>query len=375
MPASPPVSPEPQATSQAAAPAVLTPRAPLERSGHRRDEARLLVGWRSDGRMGEARMADLPAFASPGDVIVVNASATLPAAVAVNDELVVHLSTHLTGDLEAPAPTASTWMSTWVVEFRRRCGHGTTAWRGYRPGGPIRLPGDGRLEIIEPYPPALRPDQPTRLWTARLSLRLPPHDYLARFGRPIRYGCDGRPWGITDYQTIFAAEPGSAEMPSAARGFTTELVTELVSRGVIVVPIVLHTGVSSQDGGEPPYPERYHVPRATADAINSAHAVGGREPGGRVIAVGTTATRAIETVAGIDGTVQPGEGWTDLVITSERGVRAVDGLLTGWHEPEASHVELVAAVAGRDLLEASYARAIQAGFHGHEFGDFHLILP
>jgi S-adenosylmethionine:tRNA ribosyltransferase-isomerase len=374
MPASPLLSPGHQAPSRAADPAALVPRAPLERSGRRRDEARLLVAWRASGCIAEARMADLPAFLTPGDVIVVNASATLPAAVVVDDELVVHLSTQLaggTGDAGISRPGSSTW----VVEFRRRCGHGTTAWRGYRPGESIRLPGGGRLDIVEPYPPAFHPDQRTRLWTARLRLPLPVRAYLASAGRPIRYGCDARPWGITAHQTIFAAEPGSAEMPSAARGFTTELVTELVSRGVIVVPIVLHTGVSSQEGGEPPYPERYRVPQATADAINSAHAVGRREPAGRVIAVGTTATRAIETVAGNDGMVQPGEGWTDLVITSERGVRAVDGLMTGWHEPQASHVELVTAVAGRDLLEASYTRAAQAGFHGHEFGDFHLILP
>jgi S-adenosylmethionine:tRNA ribosyltransferase-isomerase len=369
-----PLTPADEPVGGSAGPATLVPRTPLEHVGRRRDEARLLVGWRSNSRIVEARMADLPAFLAPRDVIVVNTSATLPAALVVDDELVVHLSTQLVrdaGDLATPGPASSIW----VVEFRRRCGHGSTAWLGYRPGRSIWLPGGGRLDIVEPYPPALHPDQPTRLWTARLSVPFPMHDYLARFGRPIRYGCDAQPWGMTTYETIFAAEPGSAEMPSAARGFTSELLTESVSRGVLVVPIVLHTGVSSQETGEPPYPERYRVPQATADAINSAHAAHRRARRGRVIAVGTTATRAIETVASDDGTVRPGQGWTDLVITPERGVRAVDGLLTGWHEPDASHVELVHAVAGRDLLEVSYARALEAGFHGHEFGDFHLILP
>lgn len=344
----------------------LAPRLPLEQSGRRRDDARLLVGWRSNGRLLEARMADLPSFLDPGDVVVVNASATLPAALLLDDDVVVHLSTQLVQHAES--------RGTWVVEMRRRCGHGSTPWLGYRPTGPLPLPGGGRLEIIEPYWPAnpagADSTRPVRLWTARLNLPSPVREHLARFGRPIRYGCNARPWPITAYQTIFATEPGSAEMPSAARGFTTELVTRLVSQGVAVAPIVLHTGVSSQDADEPPYPERYQVPRATVDAIHSAHAAGRR-----AIAVGTTATRAIETVAGRDGRLRPGEGWTHLVITPARGVRAVDGLLTGWHDPEASHLRLVEAVAGSELLRRSYARAIAVGFNGHEFGDFHLILP
>lgn len=344
----------------------LAPRAPLEQSGRRRDDARLLVGWRSNERLVEARMADLESFLDPGDVVVVNASATIPAALVLDDDVVVHLSTRLAQDTDS--------IGTWVVEVRRRCGHGSTAWLGYRPNGPLLLPGEGRLHIVEPYPPAnppgVGPGRPVRLWTARLHLPSAVHDHLARFGRPIRYGCDAHAWPITAYQTIFATEPGSAEMPSAGRGFTTELVTRLVSHGVAVTPITLHTGVSSQDADELPYPERYAVPRATVDAIHSAHAAGRR-----VIAVGTTATRALETVAGCDGRLRPGHGWTDLVITPERGVRAVDGLLTGWHDPEASHLQLVETVAGRELLDVSYARAIDAGFHGHEFGDFHLVLP
>ena len=97
--------------------------------------------------------------------------------------------------------------------------------------------------------------------------------------------------------------------------------------------------------------------------------------GGRVIAVGTTAVRALETVAGEDGTVAAAEGWTRLVVTPERGLRVVDGLITGWHDPEASHLQMLEAVAGRELLEASYAEALRAGYLWHEFGDSHLILP
>lgn len=363
--ASAPPSPSPHGPVQGLP--VLAPRPPLEQTGCRRDQANLLVARRSDGRLAHARMADLPEFLEPGDVVVVNISATLPAAVEVNDELVIHLSTQLSRDSAA--------LGTWVVELRHRCGYGSTAWLGYHPDGPLHLPEGGRLDMVEPYAPEniagrIATSQPTRLWVARLSLPRSLHDYLAAVGRPIRYGCDAQPWPITAYQTIFATEPGSAEMPSAGRGFTAELVTELVRRGVIVAPIVLHTGVSSPEAYELPYPERYRVPPATADAVNSAHGFGRK-----VITVGTTATRAVETAAGPDGRLHPGEGWTDLVITPQRGVRAVDGLLTGWHDPEASHLLLVETFASRELLDRSYEAAIDAGFRGHEFGDFHLILP
>jgi S-adenosylmethionine:tRNA ribosyltransferase-isomerase len=159
-------------------------------------------------------------------------------------------------------------------------------------------------------------------------------------------------------------------MPSAGRPFTTEIITRLVAKGVGVTPVVLHTGVASLEADESPYPERLTVPVATADRVNATH-----RAGGRVVAVGTTVVRALESAAGGDGTVQPLDGWTDLFITPDRGVRAVDGLLTGWHEPEASHLLMLEAVAGRPLLEASYEASLAEGYLWHEFGDVHLILP
>jgi S-adenosylmethionine:tRNA ribosyltransferase-isomerase len=143
-----------------------------------------------------------------------------------------------------------------------------------------------------------------------------------------------------------------------------------VAKGVGVSPVVLHTGVASLETHEPPYPEQYRVPQVTADRVNDA-----RARGGRVIAIGTTVVRALETVADERGTVHPGEGWTDVVVTPERGVRAVDGMLTGWHEPEASHLAMLEAVAGPDLLIRSYEAALDAGYLWHEFGDVHLVLP
>ena len=217
---------------------------------------------------------------------------------------------------------------------------------------------------------ATRFESSQRLWVATLELDVPVLTYLAVHGRPIRYGYVTRDWPLDVYQNVYAREPGSAEMPSAGRPFTPELVTRLVAKGVGVTPLVLHTGVSSLEANEHPYPEWYRVAPSTASRINQTHA-----DGGRVIAIGTTVVRALETVAEPSGLVHPGEGWTDLMITPERGVSSVDGMLTGWHEPEASHLLMLEAVAGRPVLDVSYAAAEDEGYLWHEFGDVHLLLP
>jgi S-adenosylmethionine:tRNA ribosyltransferase-isomerase len=202
--------------------------------------------------------------------------------------------------------------------------------------------------------------------------------YLERHGQPIRYAYVQRAWPNAMYQTVFANEPGSAEMPSAGRPFTTELVTQLISQGVEIAPLVLHTGVASLESHEPPYEEQYRVPRHTADRVNAA-----KRAGGRVIAVGTTVVRALETVTDASGTVSPGEGWTDLVITPNRPLRSVNGLITGLHEPRATHLMLLervvavgiaAGICGPCHLERAYAEARRLGYLWHEFGDSHLIL-
>ncbi|MGH9269325.1 MAG: S-adenosylmethionine:tRNA ribosyltransferase-isomerase, partial [Acidimicrobiales bacterium] len=216
------------------------------------------------------------------------------------------------------------------------------------------------------YPPA----RPGRLWVAALVLPEPLGRYLARHGRPIRYAYVERDWPLAAYQNAYAIEPGSAEMPSAGRALTAELITSLVARGVAVAPVVLHTGVSSLEAGEAPYPERFRVPGATARLVNAT-----RAGGGRVVAVGTTVVRALETVADDRCRAHAGEGWTELFVTPVRGVRLVDGLLTGWHPPEASHVALLESVAGAGLLAAAYRAATEAGYLWHEFGDLHLVLP
>jgi S-adenosylmethionine:tRNA ribosyltransferase-isomerase len=347
---------------------------PIEATGRRRDDAHLLVSSRFDGTDVDTTFAALPDFLDPGDVLVVNTSATLPAAIPIENGpreeggqggLLLHLSSELPGGLR-------------LVEVRAASGNGSVPY-SVAEAGPLDLPGGGRVTLFAPYPSggagphaggSSGTERPSRLWVAHLDLPGGLLPYLAGYGRPIRYGTPAKPWPLDAYQTVFATEPGSAEMPSAARGFTAELVTALVAKGIVFAPIVLHCGVSSPEAGEAPQPERYRVPATTAALVNAA-----RDAGARIVAVGTTATRALETTAAGDGTVHPGEGWTELVITPERGVRAIDGLVTGWHEPEASHLDLIEAVARRTTLERAYVTAGALGYHGHEFGDFHLIIP
>jgi S-adenosylmethionine:tRNA ribosyltransferase-isomerase len=191
---------------------------------------------------------------------------------------------------------------------------------------------------------------------------------LERAGRPIAYGYLDRRYPLAAYQTVFGTRPGSAEMASAGRPFTAALVTSLVSRGITFAPVTLHTGFSSQEAGEAPGPERFEVPEASARLINAA-----RAGGGRVVAVGTTATRAIESAVD-QGVVVPASGWTDRVITPAAPPEMVDGLITGWHDPHASHLLLVEAVAGRALTQAAYDEAVAHGYLWHEFGDSALLL-
>ena len=318
-----------------------------------RDAVRMLVASKSAGELVDARFRDLPRFLEPGDLLVVNTSATLPAALpaerADGECVDLHLSTPVPGGGE----------DDWVVEVRRA----DAPFRVRRPET-LTLPGGGNVELLAPYLAG------PRLWVARLALPEPLPGYLARHGRPIRYRYVQEERPLADYQTVFATEPGSAEMPSAGRPFTHELVTALVAQGVLIAPLVLHAGVSSLEEGEPSYPERFSVPEATARLVTAVR--GWR---GRVIAVGTTVVRALETAARPDGSVAGEEGWTRLVVTPEHELRVVDGLLTGWHEPGASHLQMLDAVGGRGLVARSYRAALQHGYLWHEFGDLHLITP
>jgi S-adenosylmethionine:tRNA ribosyltransferase-isomerase len=358
-------------------PANLEAGEPPEARGLRRDEIRLLVSDMTRDSIEHARFQDLPRWLSAGDLLVVNTSGTLNAALSATSDTAeayeLHLSTQLPGGF-------------WAIEVRRPHAGASSPFSEVRAGTTFRLAADGRATVLAPYPLGDSMDLPSRLWIAAVHFPCPALSYLERFGFPIRYGYVTRQWPSSMYQTVFATEPGSAEMPSAGRPFTPELVTQLVSHGVQIAPLLLHTGVASLENHEPPYEEFFRVPRDTAERVNAA-----RRGGCRVLAVGTTVVRALETVTDERGT-SPGEGWTSLVITPERPVRSVNGLITGFHDPQATHIKLLEQVAaavaqGRPAdrqmrnsvcapchLDRAYAEARQRDYLWHEFGDSHLIL-
>jgi S-adenosylmethionine:tRNA ribosyltransferase-isomerase len=357
-------TPDPAGSTGVGGPARLAEGAPAtgpaEARGLARDEVRMLVASAADG-LRTLPAHRLAAVLRPGDVVVLNTSDTLPAAVpgvtTTGEPVELHLSTVDPAASATPADALRARRSRWVVELRHPSARpGAEPATADRAGTEVALHG-ATLTVAAPYQPGNR-----RLWTAELSTPDPLLDWLTAHGGPVRYGYTAAPWPLAAYRTEHADTPGSAEMPSAGRPVTARVVRRLRRRGVTVVPLVLHCGLSSPESGEPPYAEWYDVPQSTLDAV--------RHAAGRVVAVGTTVVRALESGGG--GARRGG--------AARRGgprprLSTVDGLLTGWHPPEASHLRMLAAVAGPDLLAASYRRAAAEGLLWHEFGDVHLILP
>jgi S-adenosylmethionine:tRNA ribosyltransferase-isomerase len=329
---------------------------PPEYRGMTRDSVRMLVATKSDGALVHSHFSELPRFLNENDLVVINTSGTLAAEIdgtaPDGSPVQVHLSTQLPAGL-------------WTVEVRRD----GQADLGASAGDVIELPGGGNVALLTPYSPGPG-GAGVRLWVSRIETPERLYSYLAQNGRPIRYGYVRGSYPISAYQNVYATDPGSAEMPSAGRPFTPEVLTRLVAKGVGIAPVLLHTGVASLEASEPPYAEYFKVSLSTAHRVNDT-----RRSGGRVIAIGTTVVRALESVVDEHGHVHPSEGWTETVVSPERPVLSIDGFLTGWHEPEASHLAMLEAIAGRPLLEASYKAALTEGYLWHEFGDVHLILP
>ena len=328
---------------------------PPEARGLTRDGVRLMVSS-PDGYI-DTRFRKLPSFLDPGDLLVVNTSRTMAAAVP-GTRRGVPIGVHLSMPLDD---------GRWVIELRRSDATGPILDAPV--GESIDIPG-GTVMLEEAADDGSSGG--VRLWRARIDVPEGVGVLMRRHGAPIRYGYVAGAWPLSAYQTVFGERGGpfgSAEMPSAARPFTERVLEGLRARGVVVATIELHAGVSSQEAHEPPQPERFSVPERTASLVNER-----RWGPGRVIAVGTTVTRALESAAADDGSLAPASGWTDLVLGPERRPRVVDGLVTGWHPPEASHLDLLRAVAGRELVEGAYERAEAKGYLWHEFGDSCLLL-
>ena len=342
-------------------PSTLEAGEPPEVRGLERDEVRLMVSYIATNRVVHTRFRQIGDFLESGDVLVINTSGTLNAALPATRSdgtlLELHLSTHL--------PT-----NRWVVEMRAYQDNRektTKPFYNIYPGESFELPSGASVTFHSPYAPG---HAMKRLWVATLNLPTSLQDYLDQYGFPIRYSYVKEGWPLSYYQTVFASEMGSAEMPSAGRAFTPELLTRLIARGIQITPLLLHTGVASTEHDEPVYEEYYRVTESTARLVNAAH-----QAHKRVIAVGTTVVRALETVTNASGVTYPGEGWTDILITPQRGIRAVNGMLTGLHEPLSTHLAMLETLTGRAHLEITYREALKERYLWHEFGDLHLILP
>ncbi len=343
---------------------------PPEARGLERDEVRLMVARRSNEAIIHTDFRHVPDYLQPGDLLVINNSATLPAAVpatrSAGGSIEVRFSTREPGGAggKGRAGIAGVGQAPgrFVVELRSE--GGVSPLTDGKAGEEIQLVGQATLELLAPY--AGR----GRLWLARPDGVVDLPTYLTDHGHPIRYGYVRQAWPLSAYQTVYATVPGSAEMPSAGRPFTPELLTRLIAIGVIIAPITLHAGVSSPEAHEPPYAEEYTVPAPTALLVNQTRAAGHK-----VIAIGTTVVRALESAATPDGIVEASDGWTRLVISKSHPVQVIDGLLTGWHEPRASHLQMLEAIGGEGLVKRCYDMALARGYLWHEFGDSHLILP
>lgn len=339
------------------APTQVTAPAPAEARGLARDAIRLVVCSPDGVEHGHFR--DLPRFLNAGDLVVFNDSATVPGEVDADRRghgpVVLHLS--------APLDDGS-----WVLEIRS-APDATRAVLDASPGE-ILTSGPVTIRLVEPYPRVGSSPNGVgnRLW--RAAVEGPLFAHLTGSGRPVAYGYLPHRYPLSAYQTVFGVRPGSAEMASAGRGFTPDVITDLVTRGVAMAPVTLHTGLSSQEAGEAPQAERFAVPEATARLVNAV-----RAGAGRVVAIGTTATRALESAVDDEGRVLARAGWTERVVSPADPPRVVSGLVTGWHDPQASHLLLVEAVAGRELAQRAYDAAVAGGYLWHEFGDAALLLP
>jgi S-adenosylmethionine:tRNA ribosyltransferase-isomerase len=218
------------------------------------------------------------------------------------------------------------------------------------------------------------PDIP-RLWKLRFSQSgTELIDSFYQLGQPIRYEYVSAPWDLEYYQTVYAKEPGSSEMPSAGRAFTWKLLFDLKRQGIDTAQIVLHTGLSSYmdddvDASHLASEEEYLISEETAEKINQTH-----RSGGRVIAIGTTVVRALESAVDEMGRVIAQHNYTRLRITKDHQLKAVEGLLTGMHEPQASHLDLLTAFLSAEEIRSAYVDAVNREYLWHEFGDLNLLI-
>ena len=330
---------------------------PTELRNISRDAVRLLISS-GNGQIEQAKFKNLPDYLNEGDVLVVNTSATQASAFPVllpnQRQGVVHFSTPISNN-------------NWLVEIREIVGDTTVRWREGHNNQVFQLPGKASITLKSKF---YQDRELLHLWSVEFTANENFQQYAKVHGRPIKYQNLNNGYPLDYYQTFFSDRPGSAEMPSAGRGFTQSLVNNLLAKGIVFAPILLHTGISSLEEHESPYPEYFEIDAVSASALNYA-----KGKGHRIIAVGTTSVRAVESATNRRGVVVPFRGHTNMYIKSNDPMKTINGLVTGFHEPRASHLHMLQSLAGREHIQRAYQYAIKEEYYWHQFGDLHLILP
>lgn len=330
---------------------------PTEDRNLARDEVRLLVTKGPD-EAEHVEFSNLDSYLKRGDVLVINTSATRPSAffISLPEERkgVLHLSTRLNA-------------REWLIEIREIKGTKTIRWNEGTEKMTFSLPEDSFIRLKKKF---YKDHRSLDLWIAEFNTTHQPETLMTNHGRPIKYDKLDENYPLEYYQTLFSFHPGSSEMPSAGRGFTPALIEKLLNKGIVFAPILLHTGISSLEDDETPYPEYMEVSPLSALMINHA-----KDHGHRIVAIGTTAVRAIESAVNHVGKVRSYQGNTSLFIEENYDMKVVDGLLTGFHEPRASHLHMLQSLAGAEHIQYAYETAVAKNYYWHQFGDLHLILP
>ncbi|MFD1359667.1 S-adenosylmethionine:tRNA ribosyltransferase-isomerase [Fictibacillus halophilus] len=332
-------------------PQELNAKEPPERRGIRRDYVKMMVLDKTTGHTEHTKFFQLDRYLKKGDLIVLNASRTVPA--------VLKSIREIDGT---------------EVEVRLAHRKNESIWEALPVSGNLKK---GEIIRFSPSLTATVVEQSSDSPFVSLAFNLccsSLYNQIYSLGEPVRYEYIQEPWNLDYYQTVFATIPGSVEMPSAGRAFSWELLFRLQKKGVQIAYITLHTGLSyllddKWHKGPDKNFENYEVPEETVNMIRETKAAGGR-----VVAVGTTVVRALETVALEKNELQAQTGWTNLYITENTKLEICDGLITGMHEPEASHLQLLSAFVDKDKLYDAYKDAIEQRYLWHEFGDMNLIL-
>lgn len=320
---------------------------PPERRGVRRDHVKLMVLDKITGKVKHDQFFRLMDYLKPGDLLVMNNSRTLPAillAKILRDQQKVEIRL-------AKRRSEGIWD---VLIVSEKVNLGDT----------LQFSPDLYATVID-----LKETSPLKtIHFSKTGTELLNSIYT--LGDPVRYEYINCEWELDYYQTVFASQPGSVEMPSAGRAFSWEMLFNLRRKGVGLEFIQLHTGLSYMlDDEYEPSPadnyEEYYLSQTTLEKVQKTRAAGGR-----VIAVGTTVVRALETAAKTG--VLSGE--TNLYINSQFPLKMVDGIITGFHEPKASHLDMLTAFVAQDILWKAYQEAIHRRYLWHEFGDMNLII-